>query len=480
MCGIAGYYSFGKYKPSKVILESILTKLQVRGTDATGVAFIDKNNKLKVIKNNNRAVDFISFDSDWNELLEEDVPSYMIMHTRAATKGCEKNNKNNHPIYRNGLAIIHNGIISNDDDLYEEYKFKRDGEVDSEIILALLEKDRDKSWTERIKNINSLLGNFAVAAIDTKLPNTLCLFRHSSPIVLAIDEEKDIMYFASTKKILEESIYHNYRGIVDITNSLVFTEIKNDNGIIIDENGVCNSFSLSITDSYKYYGKKSWKYNKNNNKLQNLYNHDTNLKLYNKDSKSYIDSSPCSTCIKPNIRNNKGHAECEGHPGIVSGCSIYERNPNTNKQLQKKDDEYKDLCSKCKLVDVCFDATIFNKLDAKLYERACLQINDKPILLCSDCIFDSGCVRNSKDPLTCDNFKYKELESITSFVCKDCLIWETCNLKFIIADNDDCGLFELNTSRKEQCEFGTICTKDCEKTIIENMCFSPLYGSNLI
>ena len=88
-------------------------------------AFI-KDNNLIVHKDAMKSSEFVK-TNEWKELI---LPSSMILHTRMKTQGSEKNNANNHPLFsKNGIAIVHNGIIYNDKEIFG--KKERDAEVDS-------------------------------------------------------------------------------------------------------------------------------------------------------------------------------------------------------------------------------------------------------------------------------------------------------------------------------------------------------------
>ncbi len=245
MCGIAGYFCFGKERPEKRVLSNLLKETQIRGRDATGISYI-KGKTLHVIKAAVPASDFVESNEEWLALEDSKLPKYMIMHTRFKTKGSQSNNMNNHPIFRDGLALVHNGGISNDDDLYDEFKFSRDAQVDTEAILALLEDKKGEGWTGMKEQVSKLRGSFAVAAIDIRQPNSICFFRHNNPIEFAIDEKNDILYFASTESILDSAIVDDYRGIVDVTRALPKWDIKNDTGIILDDTGIVEDFKFNI------------------------------------------------------------------------------------------------------------------------------------------------------------------------------------------------------------------------------------------
>ena len=242
MCGIAGYFCFGKKKPPKRIVNNLLIASKSRGEDSTGITFIE-DGTLRVIKSSQDAEQFVNENEEWGAL--EVLPRYMAMHCRKTTRGSTANNMNNHPVFRGGLSIVHNGTISNDTELYKEFDFKRDGQVDTEIILALLESERGEAdWQCRAKTLDLLEGTFAIAAIDNVLPNTMLFARHDRPLWFAVDVEDDILYFGSTKDILQESIIEPYKNLIDITKELSYWGLGNDKGMTIDINGHVATFDI--------------------------------------------------------------------------------------------------------------------------------------------------------------------------------------------------------------------------------------------
>ena len=127
----------------------------------------------------------------------------MILHTRMKTQGSEKNNANNHPLFsKNGIAIVHNGIIYNDKEIFG--KKERDAEVDSESILHLLSM---KVKGDKIKRLfDKVEGSFAVAMLDKYFPERLVLIKKDNPIDLYYDERSDILYFCSEREIMQEAL----------------------------------------------------------------------------------------------------------------------------------------------------------------------------------------------------------------------------------------------------------------------------------
>ena len=151
ICGIFGFC--GKFDVD--IVERLFISHQARGKDAAGLAYItDKS--MVYIKN---GVMPISFVKEGHVKGIKESPSLMVCHTRAATKGDKSNNVNNHPFIDKStkVALVHNGIISNYDEIIAKEKFKLDGECDSEVILALVSKFLNKGLTIT-QSITKMLG----------------------------------------------------------------------------------------------------------------------------------------------------------------------------------------------------------------------------------------------------------------------------------------------------------------------------------
>lgn len=103
MCGIVGY--IGGNNAQDIIIKG-LKRLEYRGYDSAGVAFMNGN--LEVSKCKGKVVEL-------ERLLSGDQKSGTgIGHTRWATHG-EPNDANSHPhLSQNGkIAVVHNGIIEN-------------------------------------------------------------------------------------------------------------------------------------------------------------------------------------------------------------------------------------------------------------------------------------------------------------------------------------------------------------------------------
>src|ERR1035437_6619891 len=239
MCGIMGFYCFGHQKPDKSKISVMFALLESRGRDASGYAYI-KNGNLIVDKAPIHSSAFVK-QREWQE---RDLPKCMILHTRMKTQGSEQNSNNNHPLYnKEGIAIVHNGIIHNDREIFG--KNQRDGEVDSEAILSVLSS---KGKGDKIKRVfDRVEGSFAVAIINKAEPDTLILIKKDNPIEMYYNTNQDILYFCSEREIMQEALgiqSESKRGFTIGEKGYHFYAMENNHALVINSEGV---------DSYKQY-----------------------------------------------------------------------------------------------------------------------------------------------------------------------------------------------------------------------------------
>lgn len=222
MCGIAGFFTEdGISDTQKETVFKIMTKMfeetQSRGTDASGFSYINGHGELITVKAPIASKSMVK-EAKWLRLkTPEHFPNHLIAHCRAMTKGDPIKNENNHPLVVNKeIALVHNGCISNDEELRKEYSLKGKGEVDSEAIPLLI-KMRIGELVKDVKDIDSikvakainmaaqeLSGGFACAMVNRNTPKSLYLFNHKNPIVLAYCEELKTFFFASTMGIIKD------------------------------------------------------------------------------------------------------------------------------------------------------------------------------------------------------------------------------------------------------------------------------------
>lgn len=190
MCGIVGYV--GKHNALNVLING-LEKLEYRGYDSAGIAFVN-NNKLEIIKEKGKI-------SNLKSVIDFSVNSSLgIGHTRWATHGIA-NKINSHPHKVGKITIVHNGIIEN----YEEIKkdlinkgVKFLSETDTEVACALLNDIYLKTndiCTSIIEFKKQVRGAYALGIIVDDDFDTLYAVKNKSPLILALGENEN--YIAS-------------------------------------------------------------------------------------------------------------------------------------------------------------------------------------------------------------------------------------------------------------------------------------------
>ena len=183
MCGIVG--AVAQRNVSQILVEG-LKRLEYRGYDSAGVAIVGGPGSLEIEK----ALGKVKSLDD--KVTESGVSgSTGIAHTRWATHGVPSE-VNAHPHQSSNIAIVHNGIIEN----YQELKAKltEDGysflsETDSESIAHLIHKNIQNSsdlFDAVKKTIPELEGAYGLAAVDANDPSTLVVARCGSPLVIGL------------------------------------------------------------------------------------------------------------------------------------------------------------------------------------------------------------------------------------------------------------------------------------------------------
>ena len=215
MCGIYGY--IGKNAVQKSICG--LEKLEYRGYDSAGIAYITENEKIKVVKNVGKVLGLK------NKLEQEIESNLAIAHTRWATHG-KPSILNCHPVSSENFSLVHNGIIENFKEIQNEYNFKLKTETDSEIIVKLIEKNFNKNL-ENCEKINEnilksikyaaekLKGSWAVELICKKMPNKIYIFKNLMPIVVGSNKLESAVASDVNAFEFDEKIKWNYYTLQD-------------------------------------------------------------------------------------------------------------------------------------------------------------------------------------------------------------------------------------------------------------------------
>jgi len=184
----------GRRDAVPVLLEG-LRSLEYRGYDSAGLAVIHRN-RLQVTKTAGRVQDLRERVGDRTRA------TVGIGHTRWATHG-EPNEVNAHPHTdaKGRIAIVHNGIIENAEQLMDALSsrgVKLVSETDTEALAHMIaaEATDGTSMEEAVRRtLRHVEGTYGLVVLDTKNPAELVVARNGSPIVLGIGESE--MFVAS-------------------------------------------------------------------------------------------------------------------------------------------------------------------------------------------------------------------------------------------------------------------------------------------
>jgi glucosamine 6-phosphate synthetase-like amidotransferase/phosphosugar isomerase protein len=238
ICGIGFMKDHCLRTPEVVIsiMSNLLIECQSNGRAATGLSVLNTK-EAHVLRRAKNATHLVSTEEYKNFMKENvnlkgsDGAQSIIGHCRFPTKGDPSNHYNNHPIVTEDIIGIHNGAISNDDELFAAHRIDRIAEVDTEIIFALINSYRKKgnSTSEAIiKATSQLSGSYACALQDVNSPYALYLFRAFGPT--------SAVYFPSMRVVIFATNLSYIKRAVQGFNLGVFSSIdySNDTGVILD------------------------------------------------------------------------------------------------------------------------------------------------------------------------------------------------------------------------------------------------------
>jgi len=185
MCGIIGYCG---HRPAVPIILEGLKRLEYRGYDSAGVAFL-QGRDLILVKAEGKLTNLE------NKLAAQNVylATSGVGHTRWATHGLPtEKNAHPHADAARSLALVHNGIIENYQELKKELvaagvRFASD--TDTEVLAQLIGfyLKSTGSLAEAIaKALSRVEGAYSIVVVSRDNPGMLYAARKSSPLVLGV------------------------------------------------------------------------------------------------------------------------------------------------------------------------------------------------------------------------------------------------------------------------------------------------------
>ncbi len=239
MCGIFGWITGRGAGISNVTfakgIKELLLLSETRGKESSGICCLTQKN-IRIYKECIRAKSLMN-RSVFKDILQNTMAEHsqtVMGHARMVTNGSQDDNRNNQPVVRNDLVCIHNGIIVNDDALWESHPdLSREAEVDTEIFLALMEKYRYRqNLLDAFKKcLEEMKGSLSIALAD-RTSDYLLLYTNTGSLYTCLSVDKNMLLFASEKYILEQTIKKENLSRWFHTKSI--RQIVPQNGIVVN------------------------------------------------------------------------------------------------------------------------------------------------------------------------------------------------------------------------------------------------------
>ena len=168
-----------------------LRRLEYRGYDSCGVATLDQG-VLKRARTVSRVHELVE------RVAEDGVKGTVgIAHTRWATHGAPEV-CNAHPhISRNRIALVHNGIIENHEEIRRELQAKGyefTSQTDTEVVAHLINDNDDGDLLKAVMTaVTRLRGSYAIAVIAADEPDRVIAARQGSPMVVGVGDGENFI-----------------------------------------------------------------------------------------------------------------------------------------------------------------------------------------------------------------------------------------------------------------------------------------------
>lgn len=259
MCGIFGLVTCGNDHYSSNLLKKYLDRLFIlsesRGKEASGLS-IRNSDSLYVLKKPISASKLIKSEI-YREALQKGFsmqkkvrePVAIIGHCRLVTNGNQYSGFNNQPVVKDGAVGVHNGIIVNDEQVWNSFtQMTREYEIDTEVLLSSIQLFRKEtgSLVSAAQKTFSVIEGAASIGLLFSDTNKLLLATNTGSLYTCFNESKDLFVFASEKYILEQFFSKTH----ETPDKLFISQIKPFHGCIINiESLDSTQFSLNFDDS---------------------------------------------------------------------------------------------------------------------------------------------------------------------------------------------------------------------------------------
>ena len=249
MCALYGFINYGKIlnkKELKKLVRNLSISSELRGTDASGVAYV-RNGKVVIYKKPQPS-------HEVNFYFPSDI-TLLTGHTRMATHGDARNNYNNHPFVghtaEGDFALCHNGVLFTYEQVQKQEQLpKTKIKTDSYVAVQLIEKYGKADFDTIGKMSEIVNGSFVFTVLTSE--EKLYISRWDNPICILHFPKLGIYVYTSTKEIMQMAL----RGTIFEKQPFETIEVTEGEMISIDKNGIIerSRFVAEYDGFCGYYG----------------------------------------------------------------------------------------------------------------------------------------------------------------------------------------------------------------------------------
>ncbi len=209
MCGIVGVFrvknSIIPASITKKALLSLYKESLSRGIDSSGAAF-RSSTSIDIVRDSISANSLIK-SNNFTKLLNQNIENLeLIGHARMETNGSFALDYNNQPVVKDGCVVIHNGIIVNDKEIWENHPgLKRQFEVDTEIINSVLRENLSKDnnlVNSIIDTLKEVKGSYSLGIFLNDY-NTSIFTTNTGSLYYLKTLDNSLIFIASELRFLE-------------------------------------------------------------------------------------------------------------------------------------------------------------------------------------------------------------------------------------------------------------------------------------
>ena len=307
MCGIFGLVKNENSNISDNDTLEVINKLfifsQTRGSEAAGIA-INTGRSIDIYKKAGSPREFVK-SLEYKNLFKNSIKTYIenkknststdslsiIGHSRLVTNGYQSENKNNQPVLVPGCVGIHNGIITNHSELWNENKdLKKETDLDTEIFLKILKRklDNGTNLKKSLKEIYSQITGTASIAMFFEEYSNLLLSTNTGSLFYLNNKKNSLFIFASERFILKKIIASNIIG-----NNILESEIQQ-----LDAFEAINlNLENNKVDLFSF--KENLTFNKQKSNTFQIKNEPNKFSLIKDHTKGVKDLIRCKKCVLP-------------------------------------------------------------------------------------------------------------------------------------------------------------------------------------